>query len=189
MADVIDLGKFAGMARTASGTDAVNVQASEETGSWTRSTNISGSAGFLSAAAVRKLDDESPIGKMLELVERILKRLEICMEHLNQQEMFSSDDELMACKRLLSELLMFREVNDSVGLIAWTAYQASQVEAITDAPALPEVLHRVLTRLWSSPFMRFDEACLLVEEIEGAVPVAPASGFIEVSEELLTEQT
>jgi hypothetical protein len=188
MADVIELGKFAGMARTSSGTAPMNVQPSQDS-RWSRSSDLDGSSQeFLSAAAVRKLDDESPIGRVLELIELTLQRLETCMQYLGQKEMFSGDDELMACKRLFSEMLMFRDVNDTIGLIAWTAYQASQVTAITDAPMLPEVLHRVLTRLWASPFMRFEEACLLAEEIESAVLIAPAAGYIEVSEELLTEQ-
>jgi hypothetical protein len=187
MADVIELGKFAGMARTSSGTTPMNVEPLQD-GRWSRSSDLDGSRQFLSAAAVRKLDDESPIGRVLELIELTLQRLETCLQYLGQKELFSGDDELMACKRLFSEMLMFRGVNDSIGLIAWTAYKASQVTAITDAPMVPEVLHRVLTRLWASPFMRFEDACLLAEEIESAVSVAPAAGYIEVSEELLTEQ-
>lgn len=186
MADVVELGKFAA-ARSSSGTTSVDVKPSQD-GSWFRSSEERSSAGFLSAAALRKLDDESPVGKMLGLIELTLNRLETCMQHLHQKEMFSGDDEFMATKKLLSELLMFRDVNDSVGLIAWTAYQACQIEAITDAPILPEVLHRVLTRLWSSPFMRFEEACLLVEEVEEAVSVAPVAGHVQISEELLAEQ-
>jgi hypothetical protein len=69
MADVIELGKFAGLVRPSSGTAPINVQPSEE-GRWSRSSDLGGSQGFLSAAAVRKLDDESPIGKVLELVEQ-----------------------------------------------------------------------------------------------------------------------
>lgn len=187
MADVIELGKYAGVARTSFGTSAASLN-SPEAGSWSASSGEDRSQGFLSAAAVRKFDDESPIGRLLEIIEVALKRLETCMQYLGQKEMFSGDDELMACKRLLSEMLMFRDVNDSVGLVVWTAFQASQVTAITDAPLLPEVLHRVLTRLWASPFMKFEDACLLVEEIEAAGPVAPTSGYVEISDELLSKQ-
>ncbi|MGH6713243.1 MAG: hypothetical protein ACREEK_30335, partial [Bradyrhizobium sp.] len=77
----------------------------------------------------------------------------------------------------------------SIGVVVWASYQACQITAITDAPMLPEVLHRVLTRLWSSPFMRFEDACILTDEIESAAEsVVSPSGYNEVSQELLAEQ-
>ncbi|MGH6713916.1 MAG: hypothetical protein ACREEK_33805, partial [Bradyrhizobium sp.] len=98
MADVIELGSFAGIARLPAGTVSASVQPSKDE-RWSRSTDFSNSNDFLSAAAVRKLDDESPIGRLLELIEMTLRRLETCMNYLDQKELFSGDDELMACKR------------------------------------------------------------------------------------------
>jgi hypothetical protein len=186
MAEVIELAKYVAVA-AAVGTQSAEVQPLDSD-RWSRSSQTEVSNDFLSAAAVRKLDDQSPIGRLLNLVEEALRRLERCQELLDKQELFSADDELMACKRLFSEMLMFRGINDSLGLVSWKVFQAAQMTAITDAPTLPEALHRVLTRVWASPFMKFEEACLLAEEIEGAASIGLPPGYREVSEELLTEQ-
>jgi hypothetical protein len=97
-----------------------------------------------------------------------------------------ADDQFIACKPIFVEMLMFRNLSDAVGLIALKCFQvAASVKAVVDAPELPSVLERVLTRVRAAPFMSFKEACELADEIEKKTSLSAIPGVVEVSNELV----
>jgi hypothetical protein len=114
-----------------------------------------------------------------------LERLSVCKAFLSSDPI-AADDSFIACKPIFTELLMFRDLSDAVGLISLKCLQvAASVKAIVDAPELPAVLERALTRVRATPFMNFEEACMLADEIEGVVHLEPLPGLSETSNELV----
>lgn len=156
---------------------------------WTSDTGsgAGAGAGLLNASVLRKLDNTSSLARLLSLAEEAMARLERCVFLLNSGDHLGADDQLMGCKRLFSEMLMFRNTSDAAGLLAVKFFQSSSIHAVTDAPALPSALLRALHRIWASPFMKFEEACDLADEIEEAAELSALPGYAEITTELLTD--
>jgi hypothetical protein len=102
------------------------------------------------------------------------------------EDFLAADDQFIACKPIFLEMLMFRDLRDTVGLIALKCFQlAGSVKAVTDTPALPSVLERALSRVRMAPFMKFEEACALSDELERVVTLGAVPGFAEISRALV----
>lgn len=183
MSDVIDLAKFAQARNESANTELANAA----TGEWYRRADaVIGSGGSLSAAVLSRLDIDSELGRFLGLVQSVTERLVLCQDLMKLGDTIGADDEFIACKPLLTEMLMYRGLSDAVGLIVLKCLQiATSVKAIVDAPAMPPVLQRTLARVRMAPFMKFEEACTLVEEIEKATLLQPLPGLSEFSSALV----
>jgi hypothetical protein len=141
---------------------------------------------FLSAGVLRKLDVDSELGRFVGLIDDALERLSECQQLLTSSDILGADDQFIACKPILIEMFMFRDLSDAVGLIVLKCFQvAASVRAIVDARELPGVLERVLTRIRAAPFMTFQQACVLADEIEAKSALSPVPGFVEVSNALV----
>lgn len=116
MAEVINFSRYASL-RSSSGTQRAETAPDQET--WFTSSESSNQGrDFLSPSALRKLDDQNPLGRLLELIEASLLRLEACLGFLAAGDNFAADDEFMGCKKLFSEMLMFRDTSEAVGLLS-----------------------------------------------------------------------
>ena len=183
MSEVIDLANYAKRRQISANTSSVS--ASDESGSWYRPAEEFSSGPFLSAGVLRKLDAESELSRFVTLTDVALDKLSMCQQLLASDPL-GADDQFIGCKPVFIEMLMFRDLSDAVGLIALKCMQvAASVKAIVDAPELPPALVRVLARVRAAPFMRFEEACLLADEIEGKAALKPVPGFSELSNELI----
>jgi hypothetical protein len=183
MAEVIDLAHFARRAEFAANTSFA--AAPRDPSSWYKAVDEFGDGGFLSANVLRKLDVDSHLGRFVGLVQEALERLSLC-QTLLPTDAIAADDSFLACKPIFGELLMFRDLSDPVGLIALKCFQvAASIKAIVDAPDLPVVLERALTRVRAAPFMRFEEACYMADEIESVARLVPLPGLIESTNELV----
>ena len=183
MADVIDLAHYARRSEFAANTSFAAT--ARNPSSWYKGVDDFGDGVLLSANVLRKLDVDSDLGRFVGLVHEALERLSAC-QMLLPNDAIAADDSFLACKPIFSEMLMFRDLSDPVGLIALKCFQvAASIKAIVDAPDLPVVLERALTRVRSAPFMKFEEACNLSDEIESAAHLVPLPGLIESSNELV----
>jgi hypothetical protein len=123
--------------------------------------------GNLDASALQRLNPDADLSKFLVIASKAIGQFEMCQERLTVKDALGADDALMATKAILSELLMYRDLSDAIGLIVHKCFQATcALKAVTDAPHLPEMLKRALQRTWTSPFMDFAEACDIVDKIE-----------------------
>jgi hypothetical protein len=94
------------------------------------------SDGSLSAGALQRLNPEAHLSRFLALASNAVAQLEVSKESLAVGDALRADDVLMGTKSILSELLMYRDLSDSIGLIVFKAFQAtSAVKAITDTPS------------------------------------------------------
>jgi hypothetical protein len=144
--------------------------------------------GTLSARVLQKLDRNAQLSKFFELAANATSHINECIDLLEQQDNLAADDQFMAGKQIFAELLMFRDISDSVGLVLLRCFQAaSQVRAVTDVPTLPRTILRVLNRISTAPFMNFEEACSLADEIEHAAGRLSMPGYNELSEQLIAE--
>lgn len=143
----------------------------------------------LNAAALYKPNPDSELASYLRVAERAIAEIQSTQAFVRSGSLLSADDSFMGLKRTLAELLMFRTVSDSVGLVAMRCYQAAlQVKVISDAGELPDTLARALHRVWGAPYLDFDEACSLADEIEAvATQIKVAPGYVEVCEELIAD--
>jgi hypothetical protein len=183
MSEVIDLANYAKRRQTSTNTSPASAAA--ENASWYRPVEEFSSGPFLSAGVLRKLDVESELSRFVGLANEALDRLSVC-QRLLASDPLGADDQFIGCKPIFIEMLMFRDLSDAVGLIALKSMQvAASVKAVVDAPELPSVLERVLTRVRAAPFMSFEEACVLADEIEGKAALKPVPGFVELSNELI----
>lgn len=185
MSEVIDLAHFA-QQRESSANTKFAVASSADESAWYRSAESFGEGSLLSAGVLRKLNVDSELGRFVGLAQDVLERLSDCKMLWLAGDALGADDQFIACKPILTEMFMFRHLSDSVGLIVLKCFQvAASVRAIVDAPELPSVLERALTRVRSAPFMPFDEACALADEIESSAVLSDVPGFPEVSNELI----
>ncbi len=146
-----------------------------------------GQPQYLTAQVLYKIDPDTELSRFQDLVSDAIRAMEECTQQMRDDERLAADDSFMSAKQTLSELLMFRDMNDSVGLICLRLFQcASQVIAVTEKPALPETMLRVLQRLWRAPFMNFGEAILLSEQIEAVVNLVEIPGLAALTSELLS---
>jgi hypothetical protein len=148
------------------------------------------SSGSLNAAAVLRLDPETEVSKFLTLVSEAIRSMERIDERLAAKDFIGADDEFVASKKIITELLIYRDISDALGLVVFKCFQAeAAVAAITDAPTLPEMIKHALLRTWAAPFMEFDEACSLVEKIEDAAGSVVTPGYNELAAELIGDAT
>jgi hypothetical protein len=143
-------------------------------------------AGMLGTNALLRLSPDTELSKFTVLTSKAIEQIAKCEEELSQNDPLSADDNLMQCKITLSELLMYRDLSDSIGLVISKCWQAaSAVKAVTDAPQLPTALKRTLQRIFSSPFMKFEEACDIVTKIEDVASPLSLPGYDELANELI----
>ena len=184
-ANVLDLSSYL-RKRDWSNATATVVSSAYRDGGWTRADPVA--SGLLTASVLQRLDPDAELSRFLDVSSRALAGMEACLELLKARDFLGADDQLMATKAMLAELMMFREISDSVGLIALKCLQvASKVKAITDAPDVPEALRQALHRAWASPFMKFDEACDLADKIEDAAASLHLPGYVELTNELVSD--
>lgn len=144
-----------------------------------------GGEGFLSAGVVRKINPDAELSKLLELIADTLAAIEDCKSFL-RSDPFSADNKFMAIKALTSELLMFRDISDAIGLLLMKCFQvASKITTITDAPRIPDALANVLTRLWSAPFMDFLDACSIADKLEKTAGLVVLPSYHSLAAELI----
>lgn len=184
MSEVIDFAQFARQRDVGANTSFASTPIDQQ--SWYRPAEGSSTVGFLSAGVLRKLDVDSELGKFVGLAQDTIERLTICRELLRSGDPIGADDQFIACKPLLTEMLMYRNLSDAVGLIALKCFQiAGSVKVITEAGALPDVLERALTRVRAAPFMSFKEACALADAVEEQATLLPVPGLASVANALV----
>ncbi len=183
MTEIIDLAHFARPRAISANTSFASVPSEER--SWYRPVDDVSPGGFLSAGVLRKLDIDSELGRFVGLAQDAIERLAACQLLLGSGDPIGADDQFIACKPILTEMLMYRDLSDAVGLIALKCLQiASSVKVIVDATALPSVLERVLTRVRAAPFMSFEEACALADVIEEKASLLPLPGLASLASAL-----
>jgi hypothetical protein len=189
MADVQDIAEFAHRREIAMATKSVGEPEPEPTNNLTSHWKIvhgGSSSGVLSAQVLRKLDPDTDLARFFDFSAQAIEYLRECDELLTQRDNLAADDKFMASKIVFAELLMFRDISDAVGLIALKLFQvATQIHAVTDTPELPRTMLRALHRIWAAPFMKFDAACVLADEIEEAAGDLILPGYAEVTAELI----
>jgi hypothetical protein len=132
------------------------------------------------------LDVDSELGKFVGLAQDAIERLTSCQDLLKAGDAIGADDQFIACKPLLTEMLMYRNLSDAVGLIVLKCFQiAGSVKVITDAGELPNVLERAITRVRAAPFMSFQEACALADAVEEQAILLPVPGLASVANALV----
>jgi hypothetical protein len=121
---------------------------------------------------VGSLYDEAANTKLsgfLRLLDEAIVHLKKCSDSLDIGEGLIADTEFMEAHRLLSELFMLRDLNDSVGLVVLRAIEACEgVVAITEHLKLPQEIAAVLATLYHRPFMSFENALDLVEPLKSS---------------------
>ncbi len=144
------------------------------------------SAGTLNANVLQRLNPDAELSKFFTLASKAIGQMSACEEALLNKDPLAADDVSMASKITLSELLMYRDLSDAIGLVVFKCFQAaSAVKAVTDAPQLPETLKRALQRILASPFMKFEEACDIVAKIEEVASPLNLPGYDELANELI----
>jgi hypothetical protein len=83
---------------------------------------------------------------------------------------------------------MLRDVSEAVGLISLRCLHAVSTNVIKDTPDIASVMKRALTRLRATPFMEFDTAIEIADEIDiAASNGATLPGYNELVRCLLEE--
>lgn len=142
--------------------------------------------GTLDANTLQRLNPDAELSKFFALASKAIDQISASGKALLNNDPLLADDALMASKTLLSELLMYRNLSDAIGLVVFKCFQAvSAAKAVTDAPQLPEVLERALQIISAAPFMKFDEACELVNKIEEVASPLCTPGYHELANELI----
>lgn len=182
MSDVINLTHYARQRDASANT---SIASASVEGSWYRPVEATGTGGLLSASILRRLDVDSELGRFVGLAEDAIERLSTCQGLLGSGDALGADDQLLACKPLFAEMLMYRDLSDAVGLIVLKCFQvANSVKAIVDAKALPSALERALTRVCSAPFMTFEAACELADMIDASASLMPVPGMAPLASAL-----
>jgi hypothetical protein len=182
---MVDLAHFA-RARDVSANTGFAAASTDQTSWYRPASEFTTGGGSLSAAVLKKLNVDSELGRFLGLVQNAIERLSLCQQLIVSGDVLGADGQFIACKPLFVEMLMFRDLSDAVGLVVLKCLQiATSVKAIVDALELPSVLERTLTRVRMAPFMRFEEACALADEIEEKATLEAVPGFIELSNALV----
>jgi hypothetical protein len=180
MGDVIDVSKYVRTDVPSANTPIL--AAAQE---WSRRDDFTGGGPTLGAATVLRLNSETDLSRFLGLAVAGIAQMERVEERLAANDFIGADDEFLASKKTLTELLMYRDISDALGLIVLKCFQAAaSVHAITGAKSMPAVIKRALQRIWSAPFMKFETACEIADQIDTLGPfVLP--GYTELAAELL----
>jgi hypothetical protein len=146
----------------------------------------SSSSGHLSAQILRQIDPDTDLAKFFDLAAQAAAHLEDCVGLMALGDNLVADDKFMASKQIFAELLMYRDISDAVGLIALKCFQAAtQTNAITELPNLPIIMVRALHRVWAAPYMNYEDACSLAEEIEKETGKLVVPSYNEIASELI----
>jgi hypothetical protein len=139
----------------------------------------------LAAATVLRLNPETDLSRFLTLAAAAIAEMEAVEQRLAVRDFIGADDKFLASKKTLTELLMYRDISDALGLVVMKCFHAAvNVQAITDAAMLPTLIKRSLQRVWSAPFMKFEAANEIVDQIE-ALGAHVLPGYKELTAELL----
>lgn len=180
MSEVIDLSSYMRQTNAGQGTSAPSSEPD-----WARYETNS-PIGNLDASALRKLDPESELAKFLNLSEDLIVRLESSSEALREKDNLLADDHLIAAKKLASELLMYRNLSDAIGIVALKIFQAlCEIKSVVESPGSVDVMKQSLQRIWAAPFMAFDDAADLASAIEDSVGGLKLVGYDEIAGELI----
>jgi hypothetical protein len=142
-------------------------------------------ARTLTAPDLYGTDLDTELSRLFSLSQEAINLLDTCVSDLAAGDNFGADDALMDCRRILAEMYVLRDISDAVGLLSLKCLQAASQLAVTNAPRVPGVLIRVLSRLRTQPFMSFENASNLVDEIEAAVDVPPTPGYNDLASMLV----
>lgn len=184
---VVDLANYARRREAAALITAAASSAVPEVSLWP-AIGASASHGQLSAATLYRADPEGEVSIFLKICTQVLLDLEKVQAIIKLGDNLSADDLFMKTKQLFAELLMYRDISDSVGLVVLRCFQiSSKVIAVTDFPELPEALLRALRRTWNAPFLEFGEACDLADNIEIAVSALSVPGYNEAAGALIDD--
>lgn len=142
--------------------------------------------GYIAASKLYGGEGIGNIDRFFDIALEVVGRLEECDSGIKDREYFSADNAFMLCRPLFEEMFSFNDISDAVSLISLKALLACSCLAINEAPTLPSVLGRIITRLRHAPFMTFEEASELVDEIETAGGKhLPLPGYNAIVDELL----
>lgn len=151
-----------------------------------RSSGSPGRSETINANTLQRLDPDAELSKFLALASMAIDQMRECGKAFSSSDPLSADDMFMASKITLSQLLMYRNLSDAIGIVVFKCFQAaSAMKAITDIPQLPEILERALEKLSRAPFMKFEDACDVVNTIEEAAGPLCTPGYRELANELI----
>jgi len=189
MADVIKITEFAHRRQLELSTPLGTSADLEHAGIWVQDRARQRAVGDqIPAGSLYGDDDETELGRFFELTNRAIALIEEACRHLEEGENFAADDSLMAFKIATSEMFVLREVSDSAGLLALKCFQAaSAIEAVNLNPNLLQVLRSVLRQLWAAPFMPFERAAILSQEVEDASNMPALPGYNDLAAALIQE--
>lgn len=155
---------------------------------WRRNEDSSERTSILDAKVLERVDPEADLSQFIRLARDGADVLQECIDLLRNEDTLGADERLLAAKKIFAEMLMFRALNDSAGLLSLRCFQASSMLAVvTDAPELVRAMHKAVRRVRAAPFLKFEEACVLADEIERAAPgLLTTAGYAELSNELIS---
>lgn len=118
------------------------------------------------------------LNDFVSLSDNIRKRLEACIELIDGDDLFAADNELMLASRECQRLFLFRDISESVGLVSLKIIQAAAAIGVTTrSPKIIKIIVKSLNAIASSPYMTFDQASLLADDIEGAAGQLRFAGY------------
>jgi hypothetical protein len=126
-------------------------------------------------------------GRFFEISSNLVALLDQCISQMNDKDLFSADDSLMRCIPLFEEMFLMDELGDSVSLVAMKSLQACKSTVIIDSPDLPFAIKKSILNVRKSPFMKFEEACKLADEISKSANFKlKLPGYDDISSTLLS---
>ncbi len=146
---------------------------------------VASASGRASAAS---LYDEADVdlSRFFQVSAEAIAALEECAALLAREENFAADDQLMHFKKATQELYLLRDISDAAGLISLKMLQASNsVKAVTLRPQIVGVCLSALRRLWNEPFMDFNDAIPIADQLEDVMKLPPVPGLLELIAPLL----
>ena len=129
---------------------------------------VDGSGKVVSAERLYDTGDPDQMGRFFKIMTELILKLTECEEYLHQDDYFAADDTLMNCRSNVQQLFMLRDISEAVGLVGLHCVQAIDVVAISETPNIASALKSAVSRLRAAPFMKFESAMELVDELEQA---------------------
>lgn len=148
----------------------------------------------IQAASIKILDatelydpaSDSRLVRFIALSERTLADLVECLQLLDSGEIFAADTKFMDVKDNLTELFMFRDLGESLGLIVLSCLDvALSLSVASDGIQEIRRMRLALDKIRKRPFMDYREARKLAKEVRASLNVQPA--YISMIAELLLE--
>lgn len=148
-----------------------------------------GSTGqFVTAERLYGFGEFDQMSRFFKVSGDLISALSECDNHIQQGAFLAADDVLMNCRPVIQEMFMLRDISEAVGLVSLRCLHAANVDAITNTPDIASTMMRAITRLRAAPFMKFDIAIELADDIDtaaGTQEVLP--GYNELVQLLLDD--